>query len=332
MTLRKGLALVLVAVLCFCATGCNQTLISPTVTTTATVTTTTGASTTTTTTTTAATTTTTTTGTQTDEDEKDPADTQEGNGVGTAYPKKEVGFQLEKPAVGEEIVILHTTKGNISIRLFPEAAPKAVENFVTHAKNGYFDGQTFYCVINDFLIQAGDPTGDGNSGESIWGKPFEDEFDQKLLNLNGAVSMAGNDVDDNKSQFFINQCDPEGFGKRETYSPEYREKVAKELWDDMVEAYGEEQVKQVYPTWQDIITDKYIYEWIPDEVWELYEKNGGNIHLDGAFRKEGGRTVFGQVFEGMDVVKTIGSVVTDSNYKPSVDVVIKSAEVTTYKG
>ena len=71
---------------------------------------------------------------------------------------------------------------------------------------------------------------------------------------------------------------------------------------------------------------------VPDEVWTLYEQNGGNIHLDGAWRSSGGHTVFGQVFEGMDVVDAIAKVETDDNNKPLEDVVINSIEITEYAG
>lgn len=323
--MHKCLALAVAVVLCLCMTACQKTPTSPTAsnpTTTVKQTTTT-------------TVTPTTKPTQSDSQTDVPqgGDDVKENGVGTAYPDKELGFQLDKPEVGEQIVILHTSKGDISIRLFPEAAPKAVENFVTHAKNGYYDGLTFHRVIRDFMIQGGDPDGDGTGGESIWGKGFEDEFDQKLINVTGAVAMANNGVDTNASQFFINQGDPESFGKRETYSPEYREQVAKDLYKQLVESYGQETVDKYYPGgWEDIITDRYVYEWIPEEAWELYEKYGGNLHLDGAYRREGGHTVFGQVFDGMDVVEAIAGVVTDSNDTPIVTVTIDSVEVTTYQG
>ncbi len=76
--------------------------------------------------------------------------------------------QKEMPAVGEKIAVIKTDKGDIKVRLFPEEAPKAVENFVTHAENGYDDGLIFHRVIKDFMIQGGDPKGTGTGGESIW--------------------------------------------------------------------------------------------------------------------------------------------------------------------
>lgn len=114
--------------------------------------------------------------------------------------------QLDKPQIGEQITVMHTNHGDILLRLFPEQAPKAVENFVTHAKNGYYDGLIFHRVIKDFMIQGGDPTGTGCGGESIWGNPFKDEFDPSLHNIRGALSMANAGPGTNGSQFFIVQA------------------------------------------------------------------------------------------------------------------------------
>ena len=114
--------------------------------------------------------------------------------------------QLARPQKGETIAVMHTSLGDISIRLFPDKAPKTVENFVTHAKNGYYDGLKFHRVINDFMIQGGDPRGNGTGGESIWGDSFEDEFDVELHNLRGALSMANAGPNTNGSQFFIVQA------------------------------------------------------------------------------------------------------------------------------
>ncbi len=83
------------------------------------------------------------------------------NEVGTVYTDKDYGFQLEKPTAGDTIAVMHTSMGDISLRLFPEAAPKAVENFTTHAKEGYYNGLIFHRVMDDFMIQGGDPKGNG---------------------------------------------------------------------------------------------------------------------------------------------------------------------------
>lgn len=115
-------------------------------------------------------------------------------------------IQLSTPQKGDTLAVMHTNMGDIKIKLFPEKAPKTVENFVTHSKNGYYNGLKFHRVINDFMIQGGDPRGNGTGGESIWGGSFSDEFDPELHNLRGALSMANSGPDTNGSQFFIVQA------------------------------------------------------------------------------------------------------------------------------
>lgn len=115
--------------------------------------------------------------------------------------------QVAEPEKGETIAIMHIKNyGDIKIKFFKDVAPKAVENFVTHAKNGYYNGLTFHRVINDFMIQGGDPTGTGAGGESIWKKPFEDEFSYDLVPYRGALCMANSGSNTNGSQFFIEQA------------------------------------------------------------------------------------------------------------------------------
>ncbi|KAF2084222.1 cyclophilin type peptidyl-prolyl cis-trans isomerase/CLD [Saccharata proteae CBS 121410] len=99
--------------------------------------------------------------------------------------------------------VIHTTYGDIHIRLFPDAAPKAVENFVTHSKNGFYNNIIFHRVIKKFMIQTGDPLGDGTGGTSIWGKEFEDEFSSLKHDKPYTVSMANAGPNTNGSQFFI---------------------------------------------------------------------------------------------------------------------------------
>lgn len=115
-------------------------------------------------------------------------------------------IQLSTPQKGDTLAVMHTNMGDIKIKLFPEKAPKTVENFVTHSKNGYYNGLKFHRVINDFMIQGGDPRGNGTGGESIWGGSFPDEFDPELHNLRGALSMANSGPNTNGSQFFIVQA------------------------------------------------------------------------------------------------------------------------------
>lgn len=99
--------------------------------------------------------------------------------------------------------IMHTNYGDIHLRLFPDAAPKAVENFVTHSKSGYYNNTIFHRVIRKFMIQCGDPLGDGTGGESIWGREFEDEFSTLKHDKPYTVSMANAGPNTNGSQFFI---------------------------------------------------------------------------------------------------------------------------------
>lgn len=105
-------------------------------------------------------------------------------------------------ATGPKAVV-KTNMGDITIQLFPEEAPKTVENFVGLSEKGYYDGVIFHRVIPNFMIQGGDPTGSGMGGESFFGGNFEDEFSPSLFNLNGALSMANAGPNTNSSQFFI---------------------------------------------------------------------------------------------------------------------------------
>ena len=119
-----------------------------------------------------------------------------------------------KPTQTGTAAVMHTTLGDIFFKLFPEVAPKAVENFATHAKNGYYDGTIFHRVIpkstlfaslfadDRFMIQGGDPLGDGTGGESIWGRKFEDEISD-LKHTKYTLSMANAGPNTNGSQFFI---------------------------------------------------------------------------------------------------------------------------------
>lgn len=101
-------------------------------------------------------------------------------------------------------VILRTTMGDIHMKLYPEECPKTVENFTTHCRNGYYDNLIFHRVIKGFMIQTGDPLGDGTGGQSIWGREFEDEFHKSLRHDRPfTVSMANAGENTNGSQFFI---------------------------------------------------------------------------------------------------------------------------------
>ncbi|SFV57597.1 Peptidyl-prolyl cis-trans isomerase [hydrothermal vent metagenome] len=102
------------------------------------------------------------------------------------------------------IVVLETNAGKIELKLFPQAAPLAVENFITHVKNGYYNGLIFHRVIKGFMIQGGDPTGTGRGGESIWHKEFKNEYAPNLIfDKPFLLAMANHGPNTNGSQFFI---------------------------------------------------------------------------------------------------------------------------------
>ena len=193
-------------------------------------------------------------------------------------------FQLKKPQAGDTVAVMHTSMGDIKIKLFPEQAPLTVDNFTKHSRDGYYNALIFHRVIKDFMIQGGDPTGTGMGGESIYGQNFKDEFDPMLHNLRGALSMANAGPNTNGSQFFIVQADT--------------------VPDGMIG-----QMKQ--------LADRGF----PADITEAYENLGGTPWLD--FK----HSVFGQVYEGMDVVDAIAAVKVGAGDKPVVPVTIDSVEI-----
>ncbi len=100
-------------------------------------------------------------------------------------------------------VVFETTQGKIEFELYPDVAPLAVENFITHVKEGYYNHVAFHRIIHNFMIQGGDPTETGRGGESIWKKEFKDEFKNKTFNKAGILAMANRGPATNGSQFFI---------------------------------------------------------------------------------------------------------------------------------
>ena len=200
--------------------------------------------------------------------------------------------QLEGVKSGDTIATIKTNYGDIKVWFFPEYAPKAVENFTTHAQEGYYDNLIFHRVINNFMIQGGDPLGNGTGGESIWGEDFEIEATPNLRHFKGALCMANTGApNSNSSQFYIVQNDD----------------VSEQL--NSLQSQGDAETISLY---------------YPEEVINAYNEMGGYPYLDFGY------TVFGQVYEGLDVVDAIAAVETDENDKPTTDVVIESIEVGTY--
>jgi peptidylprolyl isomerase len=127
--------------------------------------------------------------------------------------------QFAKGASGmdTQIVILQTNQGVIEIRLMPEVAPKACENFTKLIEKGYYNGLIFHRVIKGFMIQGGDPTGTGRDGESIWGEPFEDEVAPDVkFDKPGLLAMANAGPNTNGSQFFITCAETPWLNMRHT--------------------------------------------------------------------------------------------------------------------
>ena len=188
--------------------------------------------------------------------------------------------QFTKPAAGDTIAVI-TVKdyGEIKIRFFPNVAPKAVENFLTHARNGYYNGLPFHRIMKDFMIQGGDPKGNGTGGESIWGGGFKVEISNILRHYSGALSMARSDsIESQGSQFFIVQ-------------------------NENIKPFTDAQWKNVETKAKDTAKkNKTPAVTFSKEVKENYAKYGGSPHLDGSY------TVFGQVYEGLSVVNKIAAV------------------------
>ena len=222
--------------------------------------------------------------------------------------------------------------GTIRAVLFEDEAPKTVENFITHAEEGYYDGLTFHRVIDEFMIQGGDPQGDGTGGESIWGKDFEDEFTDNLYNFRGALSMANSGKNTNGSQFFIVQ-ESDGSSYTDSYFDSIEEqnklspsKKAKQQFQQYLNlGYAAEDLAN-YGITEATLKANFQRQnagqtQFTDDGRNYYRQVGGTPWVDGK------HTVFGQVIEGMDVVDTIAAVSVDDNSAPNEAVVISSITI-----
>lgn len=202
--------------------------------------------------------------------------------------------QMAEPAAGDTIATITIQGlGDVKIRLFPEQAPKAVENFIALAESGYYDGLTFHRVIEDFMIQGGDPTGTGSGGESSYGEAFEDEFNGDLVPIKGSLCMANSGTNTNGSQFFLVTT---------------AQAFPQESMDQYEQYYGID------------------FSTMTDRAYEYLQSVGGAGWLYGQ------HTVFGQVFEGLDILEQAEAVPTDSNDKPAEDLIIEKVTISTYEG
>jgi cyclophilin family peptidyl-prolyl cis-trans isomerase len=182
--------------------------------------------------------------------------------------------------------------GDIKLKLFPEQLPEACENFLTLAKNGYYDELIFHRVIENFMIQGGDPKGNGTGGESCWGGYFDGGSDSQLINLSGALAYANSgDTSTDGSQFYIVTG----------------QDITAQTLDQFSETY------QIYYT---------------PESRELYQQYGGAPWLDGGSYTVFGQVIDGmELVEAISHVPT-----DPQTNKPKESVYIESITVEQYDG
>jgi len=192
---------------------------------------------------------------------------------------------------GMHTIILKTTLGDITLALNADAAPKTVTNFVTHAKNGYYDGLTFHRVIKEFMIQGGDPAGSGAGGESIFGGTFEDEINAASYKLD-TMTIADVAPPDQMAQL----------------PAEMQEWTLKQYYEAQGYAY------------RDDLTSLPMVKGAIAMANRGPHTNGSQffiVHADATPWLEGKHTVFGNVTAGMDVLDKIANVQIGENDAPS---------------
>ncbi|MGQ9642268.1 MAG: peptidylprolyl isomerase [Ignavibacterium sp.] len=159
------------------------------------------------------------------------------------------------------VAIIQTNMGTIELELFADKTPKTVENFVGLANKGYYNGVIFHRVIDNFMIQGGDPTGTGRGGQSLWGGKFEDEFVPELKHdSEGILSMANAGPNTNGSQFFITLVPTPWLDGRHTVFG----KVIKGM--DVVKAIGKVPRNQQDRPLKDVVMEKVTIEKRPKQT------------------------------------------------------------------
>lgn len=226
---------------------------------------------------------------------KGAPDTADGNLIETepAVTENVEIHNFIMPEVGEKIAVINVKDyGTIKIKLFPEDAEKGVENFIGLAEMDYYDELIFHRIIPGFMNQGGDPMGNGMGGKSMWGESFEGGTDENLYHFTGAVAYANSGATSTNGSQFYIVNTDDGYLQ-----------------------YSCEELMASDPS----------YYW-PANVIEKYNEVGGTPFLDGGY------TVFGQVFEGMDVVRAMAQVETGENDKPLTQVMMESVEIVEYTG
>ena len=224
------------------------------------------------------------------------------------------GFpQLSDPDADAPRVRISTTAGDITLVLYPEAAPLAVENFLTHCRNGYYDGSLFHRVIADFMIQSGIPK--EGDGDSIFGGPFRNEQNDRLRHFTGALSMANAGPNTNTCQFFIVQGSaPVDEADLDTLMLNwYYNEINTRLYSYDFSASSDQEMEVLFEKLNELLPEAQ-ENGLPAEVLARYQpaaeeylQHGGSPLLDYGY------TVFGQVTEGMDVVDAIATAETTTN-------------------
>jgi len=227
-------------------------------------------------------------------------------------------LQLTPITPGEELMVMHTSMGDITIRFFPTEAPIAVDNFINLARSGFYDGLTFHRVMNGFMLQGGCPNGNGTGGEAYAGGRFDREASLNVRHFRGALAMAHSGPGTNGSQFYIVQNDrlnPNDMQRFEQYL---------DLQDQFIDYLDGERV--------------YVRDIYPVEVLLQYMRYGGTPWLDFIEQDPNGNpprhfhTVFGHVVEGMDVVDAIAGVtVRGDERRPLTPITIDSISFITHQ-
>ncbi len=211
-------------------------------------------------------------------------------------------YQLAQPNAGEQCIeVVIRGYGSLHFKLFASEAPKAVENLITLAEQGAYDGVKIGTIIDDYMFQAGDIDGTGASGDSIFGSGFENELSEKLLPVRGALCMANEGIDGtNTDQFFVVQTPAE---------------VVQGLKDPLDNRY--------HMTLQEYFEEAYGTT-VTDEQLEHFMKYGGAPWLTGH------HTVFGQLYDGYEVLDKLMKAKVTSKLKPNPSVYIDTIRVYRY--
>lgn len=235
---------------------------------------------------------------------------------------------------GDTYAVIRVKKyGDITVKLFPEGAPYAVQNFIDLANSGYYDGKSVHRVVSDFMLQGGSPNGDGAGGVDSNGGSFSNEINAKLRHFYGALCYASA-MGSNSCQFYIVNNKQEVTDAADQYAmySEYYASMA-EQYRSMQSDYSEDSmeyaaIQQYVRFYEDSIDGLEAMAGETDNaVNEKYLK-GGVPFLDGGY------TVFGQTVDGFDVIDKISAVEVAVNAggeesQPVEDIIIETVVIMT---